>query len=60
MRERKNPIATLPGAKRLEKKFSDRLVRHMAENAVPEIVRTVQDRQLLAAETRFNTTKRRS
>lgn len=58
MSEHKNPIASLPGAKRLEKTFSDKLVRDMAEKAVPEVVRTVQDRQLLAAEARLKTTKR--
>ena len=59
MAERKNPIESLPGAKPLEKTFSKKLVREMTEKAVPEVVRTVENRQLLAAESRLKILKRK-
>ncbi len=60
MGERKNPIASLPGAKPLEEEFSQKLIREMTEKAVPEVVETVEDRQLRAAESRLKILKRKT
>lgn len=58
MSNHKHTIASLPGAKRLDKTFADNLIRNMVEKAVPEVVRTVRDHQLLAADARLKTIKR--
>lgn len=58
MSDRKKRFANIPGAKPMDPKLKEELFRVMREKAVPKVVRAVQDRQLLASESRFRTTKR--